>query len=374
MNQKTPNQNLINQHPISQNPINQQIGVVAIGRNEGQRLRQCLESVLTRPDLSPETSAVHTVVYVDSGSTDESVAIAQSLGVTVVDLDLSIPFTAARARNEGFAELIKKNPELTFVQFVDGDCEVQPEWLDQAHTTLLGHSDVAVVCGRRRERFPDHSLYNRLCDLEWNTPVGETKACGGDALMRVEAFQRVGGFKPDLIAGEEPELCVRLRQSGWKILRLDREMTLHDAQMTRFQQWWRRSLRAGYAYAAGAWLHGRSPERHWVKESVSCWIWGLLWPLFLLGLVWPTHGMSLFGLFSYPLMVFRIYQGFRKQDWEKDDAALYGFFCMLAKFPQVQGQFQFFGTQLIGQQHQLVEYKSLPNPNSTHNSLSEGNL
>ena len=65
-----------------------EIGVVAIGRNEGMRLRRCLESVVRRAAV---------VVYVDSGSQDDSVAFAKSLGVATVVLDLAIPFTAARA-------------------------------------------------------------------------------------------------------------------------------------------------------------------------------------------------------------------------------------------------------------------------------------
>lgn len=212
------------------------IGVVVIGRNEGQRLERCLVSLAHGADK---------VMYVDSGSTDGSLQLAANLGVAVLALDMSIPFTAARARNEGFAALQRLLPSMQLVQFVDGDCEVNASWLATAQAFLEQHPAVAVVCGRRRERFPQRSVYNLLCDLEWDTPVGEAKACGGDALMRADAFAAVGGFRPDLIAGEEPELCVRLRANGWKIWRLAAEMTLHDAGMTRFTQWWRRSCVLG---------------------------------------------------------------------------------------------------------------------------------
>ena len=156
------------------------------------------------------------IVYVDSGSTDGSVELARSLGVDVVKLDLSTSFTAARARNVGLAHLLEADAPIKFVQFVDGDCEVVEGWIERAKRELDAQPNVAVVCGRRRERFPDISIYNRLCDMEWDTPIGETKACGGDAMMRVESFQQVDGFNPLLIAGEEPELCVRLRQKGGK--------------------------------------------------------------------------------------------------------------------------------------------------------------
>ena len=332
------------------------IGLVIIGRNEGQRLRQCLLSVVGK---------VARIVYVDSGSTDGSVEMAKSLGVEVVKLDLSIPFTAARARNEGFAYLLQTNPQIELVQFVDGDCEVVEGWLQQAYSALADQPYLAVVCGRRRERFPEQSIYNKLCDIEWDTPVGETKACGGDSMMRVTAFQQVGRFNPTLIAGEEPELCVRLRQQGWKIFRLDAEMTLHDAQMTRFSQWWKRSLRAGHAYAEGSWLHGRSPERHWVKENQSIWFWGLILPLLTLSLIWPTRGWSLLLLAGYPLMTYKIYRYIQQRVYSSKDTVLYAIACMLGKFPQAQGQIQFYFGRLRGKSRTLVEYKTTKVPLKT---------
>lgn len=325
----------------------QRIGVVAIGRNEGDRLQRCLRSLLGK--AAP-------IVYVDSGSTDGSVEWARSQGVTVVALDLSQPFTAARARNAGFSQLLQLAPDLEFVQFVDGDCEVVQGWLERGAAALAANSQLAVVCGRRRERFPEQTLYNRLCDIEWDTPVGEAKACGGDALMRVAAFQQAGGYNPKLIAGEEPELCVRLRQQGWTIERLDAEMTLHDAAMTRFRQWWRRSLRAGHAYAEGAWLHGTPPERHWVRESLSIWAWGVALPVTSLSLLWLTHGISLILFAAYPLLVYRIYR--RTVSWlPARDAFAYAVFCVLGKFAQAQGQLLFHWNRLGDRQGKLVEYK-----------------
>jgi hypothetical protein len=136
------------------------------------------------------------------------------------------------------------------VQFIDGDCQLVSGWLDAATGFLEQHSDYAVACGRRRERFPEQSLYNRLCDVEWDTPIGDATACGGDALIRVKAFVEVDGYRDDLIAGEEPEMCFRMRQGRWKIYRLDVEMTWHDAAITQFGQWWRRCKRAGFASRA----------------------------------------------------------------------------------------------------------------------------
>lgn len=326
------------------------IGVVVIGRNEGKRLQQCLQSVISEDVI---------VVYVDSGSTDGSVAMANSLGVHVITLDLSIPFTAARARNAGFETLIKLAPNLEYVQFVDGDCQIMPSWLKLAANYLIANQQVVVVCGRRREEFPDNSAYNRLCDIEWDTPIGETSSCGGDSMMRISAFKAVGGFNSSLIAGEEPELCLRLRAHGGKIVRLDQEMTLHDAQMTNFRQWWKRSLRAGHAYAQVAHMHGHNSEQYWVKESRSIWLWGLVLPLIAISTSFLTYGISLVILVSgYMLLTYRIYKYGTVRGLMQQDAILYALNCVLCKFPQVQGQIQYHLSRLLKRQSTLVEYKN----------------
>lgn len=319
-------------------------GVVVIGRNEGERLRACLLSVMhTGP-----------VVYVDSDSTDDSVRMARGLGAEVMALDLTVSFTAARARNAGFKRLMELAPDLSYVQFVDGDCEVVAGWLAIAMEFLMAHPQVAVACGRRRERYPDRSVFNALCDEEWNTPVGEAKACGGDAVMRTAAFQGVQGFREDLIAGEEPELCVRLRAAGWRIWRLDAEMTIHDAAMTRLGQWWKRSVRAGYAFAEGASLHGGSPERHWVRESRSAWFWGAVIPLMVLPSVWVFGAPGLWLLAIYPVQFLRLAvrgaRSRRRNCWR-------ALFLVLGKFPEVQGQMKFSWNRWMGRRSRLIEYK-----------------
>jgi GT2 family glycosyltransferase len=324
------------------------LGAVIIGRNEGERLKRSLTSLAGR---------VARAVYVDSGSTDGSPAAARAAGVDVFELDPSLPFTAARARNAGFERLLALEPSIEFVQFIDGDCELAGGWIELAEQTLASRADVGVVCGRRRERMPDSSVYNRLCDIEWNTPVGEALACGGDAMMRVSALRAVNGFNAALIAGEEPELCLRLRQSGWTILRLDAEMTLHDAAMTRFGQWWRRAGRAGHAFAEGAALHGHEPGHYCVRQTLSGWVWGLLLPLIVLGTAVPTRGKSLLLLSLYVLLALRIIWRSRGAGMPRNDAVVYGAFCTLSKFPQMLGQLRFVALGFLGRRSTLIEYK-----------------
>lgn len=324
------------------------VGVVAIGRNEGERLRRCLNSLV---------NSTRHVVYVDSGSTDGSADLARSLGAHAIVLDPSVHFTAARARNAGLDELRAKSPELEFVQFVDGDCEVADGWIERAVAELRADEHLAVVCGRRRERFPRASIYNLLCDLEWNTPVGIVDSCGGDAMMRIRPLVHVHGYNPDLIAGEEPDLYLRLRQSGYRIRRIDAEMTLHDANILKFKQWWRRTVRTGHAYAEGYTRHRREPGRFWARQTRSNLFWGAILPVLILGLARPLHGLSLLALAGYPVLTIRIIRYCRGRGMSAHEARVYALFCVLGKFPSVYGQLQYWLGLATGKRSSLIEYK-----------------
>lgn len=318
------------------------VGAVVIGRNEGKRLVRALtalEGQITR------------VIYVDSGSTDGSVAAATAAGAEVIGLDLSYPFTAARARNAGF-EALEQDDMPAFVQFIDGDCEIQPGWIDAARTFLQAHPGIAVVFGRLRERYPDATVYNQLCDREWDVPVGACKSSGGIFLARSTAMRQVEGFNSTLIAGEEPELCVRLRAAGWEIWCIDAEMALHDAAMTRLGQWWARTRRAGHAAAEGMAMHGGKPERHRVREVRRSLAWGLVLPLtILMGLV--ATPWALLGVLAYPLQILRL----ALRDGGGKPAWAHAFFLTLAKLPETQGILGYWAGRVSGKRQGLIEYK-----------------
>ena len=321
------------------------IAAILIGRNEGERLVRCLASA--------RRSGVE-IVYVDSGSTDDSLAQAREIGAEVVELDLSQPFTAARARNAGVERLRETGPLPDYVQFVDGDCELVEGWIETARDFLEANSQTAAACGRRRERFPEASVYNRLCDSEWDTPIGRTKATGGDVLMRMTAFEAVGGFNPSLIAGEEPELCVRLRKAGWEIWRLDHEMTLHDADMTRFGQWWKRARRGGHAFAEGAAIHGAPPERHGVAGTRRALAWGLVLPMLIVLAGLFVTPWAWLGVLAYPAQVVRLALRGNISRWAAWEEA---FFSMLIKFPETLGVLEYWLRRLWRRPSRLIEYK-----------------
>ena len=326
--------------------MNSTVGIVAIGRNEGARLEACLDSVVGH---------VAAVVYVDSGSSDNSVASARDLGVDVVELDLAEPFTAARARNVGAARLAELAPELEFVQFVDGDCVLADGWLEAAVDALLDDPQVAVVCGRRREVDPEGSVYNLLCDVEWDGPAGEADACGGDAMMRWSCFQDVEGFNEALIAGEEPELCFRFRRRGWRVVRLDREMTSHDAAMTSWRQWWLRSQRAGYAYAL---VHAVTRGEVWGRQVLSILAYGIGVPVVaaVAAVTWTPWAAFVVSL---PLItVLRIRSRERAVGRSARAASAWAWSCVLAKVPGALGVAAYYVDRLRGRRRALIEYKA----------------
>ena len=323
------------------------LGVVVIGRNESDRLIRCIKSIEEFP-----------IVYVDSGSTDGSVSNAQELGCEILELDMSRPFSAARARNAGFELITKKYPELNLVQFVDGDCEVEKGWLEKGCKYLSGNPSISVVCGRRKERFPEESIYNHFCDIEWNTPVGEARSTGGDFMIYVSAIRKVGGFNPLVVAGEEPELCFRLRQCGKKIQRIDEIMTLHDANMHRFSQWWKRTERSGHANAQGAWIHGKTPEKFRVRETLSIVVFGGVIPITIIICIFLHPAIAGMLILIYPLMFLRIKQKLKnRKEVQKHVLNAYIWSILFGKIPQFLGAIRFWWRQILGKSIHLIEYK-----------------
>ncbi|OAI11977.1 hypothetical protein A1359_14195 [Methylomonas lenta] len=326
------------------------IAVVVIGRNEGERLRRCLESIRATADA---------IVYVDSGSIDGSIEMARNMDVEIVELDLSTPFSAARARNEGFAYLMQRHPAIQFVQFVDGDCTLASGWLLAAGTALANSKHYAAVVGHLQELHPDASLYNRLCAMEWCSPTGELRnfgALGGIAMMRADVFQQLGGFNPEVIAGEDSELGVRMALAGFKVIKIDHAMAVHDANMLRFSQWWKRAVRGGHAIGQRAFLNGQSAVMDCVRERKSAWFWGIVLPALILFAAVPTAGWSFSLLAGYPLLGYRVYRYRLGRGDSEQDALLYSFFIVLGKFAEGIGLLKFHINRLRAR-YEIIEYK-----------------
>jgi GT2 family glycosyltransferase len=325
------------------------VGGVVIGRNEGERLQRCLRSLHGR---------VAPLVYVDSASSDGSVAFARSLGVDVLELDLSTPFTAARARNAGFSRLLELAPALDYVWFVDGDCEVVAGFIERARHTLDQDPALVAVTGVRRERHPERSVYNELCDIEWQQgPFGDIDRFGGDVMIRARALSAVGGYNPGVIAAEDDELAVRLRKAGGKIRRLSDVMTLHDAAMHELSQWWQRAKRCGHGYAQVGALHGAPPVAKFSAERKRVLLWGGLVPAAALVLAPPTLGASLLLSTAYPVRALRIARRAQREGMSPRAGRAWGLSCAFSQIPEALGMLKYYADKLRDRAPEIIEYK-----------------
>ncbi|MCU9837677.1 glycosyltransferase [Ruegeria sp. WL0004] len=319
------------------------VDLILIGRNEGDRLIRALQAA---------RGQAQRLIYVDSGSTDGSVAAARTAGAVVVELDMSVPFSAARARNAGFEAAQAEHPA-PFVQFIDGDCALVPGWLEAAEARLRQDETLGLVTGWRSEIAPEASIYNRICDHEWRRPAGPIAVCGGDMMVRVEAYQQVGGFNPTLIAGEDEDFGLRLAQAGWKLERLPLEMTRHDAAIIRFGQWWRRAVRAGHAFAQMGTLH----PSHLRIERLRVLAYGLILPV--IALIGAAHGpaMPLLVVALYGLSWWRSARGLQRDGLARNEARAQAVFLTLSKFPNLQGMGKYWLMRLARRNPKIIEYQ-----------------
>lgn len=339
----------MNSNPDAQNT--DLISVVIIGRNEGERLRLCVQSVLAmrRPRFELE------IVYVDSGSTDSSVALAESMGVRVIPLQPERP-TAALGRNAGW-----RAAHGSIVLFLDGDTVLHPDFV-AASLPHFSDPAIAAIWGHRRELHPERSIYNRILDLDWIYRPGLTAFCGGDALFRRSVLKRTDGFDDTLIAGEEPELCRRIRALDFTILHVDHPMTGHDLAITRWQQYWRRSTRAGHAFAEVSDRFRATDQPFWSEESrrnlnrapvlLALPLAGFAASLYFRSLV-PLSGVVLFGL------AIAVRSSWKARWKSRDRLALllYGAHSHLQQIPIFVGQLQYRWNRRKGKRSLLVEYK-----------------
>ncbi len=326
------------------NQASEKTGFVAIGRNEGARLERCIDGLLRNGAR---------IVYVDSGSQDDSIAAAEKCGVSVLALSDDKPFTAARARNEGFSRLVEQWPDTSLVMFIDGDCELVDEFVPVAIKELHENPTVGIVTGRCKERYPDASVYNRLCDIEWDGPVGEIDACGGIFITRTSTFQAANGFNSSLIAGEEPEFCIRVRAADETVVRLKNDMCFHDANMRRFGQWWRRAIRAGHSYAQVSQLH----PGYYLSERRRAWFWGAVLPGVILTAAPITGGWSGVLILLYGVSFLKSRRGLIKSGVQQKFAGVYAGFLVLSKFPNLIGLLSYHRKKLFRQPVNIVEYK-----------------
>lgn len=327
------------------------LSVVVIGRNEGDRLATCLDSIAKIRGIE-----VNEIIYVDSASTDGSPELAAQYGATVIVVRPEKP-TAALGRNAGW-----RLAESDLVLFLDGDTVLHSEFPRKACDALSGDPSIAAVWGHRREIHPEASIFNRLLDLDWMYKPGFTEFCGGDVMMRRKALLETGGFDEGLIAGEEPELCRRLRARGYAICHIDCPMTGHDLQITHWSQYWKRATRAGHAYAEVSARYRSSDDPSWAAERKNNIIRGSFWPFLLVvaGLLSIRVGLLPLGLLLALLLLASVRSAWKAR-WKGSSAwilLLYGIHSHIQHIPILIGQLQYEISKRRGTSRKLIEYKA----------------
>lgn len=326
--------------------------VVIIGRNEGERLARCIESVRSITGVNAEIE----LIYVDSGSADRSIQLATDAGAKVFEIHSSTP-TAALGRNVGW-----RAAHGEFILFLDGDTILHPEFLRKALDTIIEDPMIAAVWGHRQETHPDQSIYNRVLDLDWIYAPGITEFCGGDVLMRRTALHQVDGFDAGLIAGEEPELCRRLRSRGYSIVHIDASMTGHDLSMTRLSQYWRRALRAGHAYAEVSRRFSNTADPFWAPQRRQNFVRGGFWLLSLiLAMICSLLFFSALPVLAWIILLIMLAARTAwLARWKSESMVtlfLYGIHSHIQQIPILVGQLQFANITRNGQSRKLIEYK-----------------
>lgn len=327
------------------NPL---VSVVVIGRNEGQRLAACLKSI-------KEVTLPIELIYVDSNSQDGSPELAEGLGAKVLRVNPQRP-CAAIGRNAGW-----RAATTPYILFLDGDTLLHPDFLQLALNEMTDET-VAAVCGHLRETYPEHSLYNRVLDLDWISPTGIVEFCGGNALMRRRILEQVDGFSENLIAGEEPELCQRIRAQGKVILHIDQPMARHDLAITQFQSYWKRALRTGHAYAEVSQRTKKTAFPLWQQNCRSNAINAMV----LIGLLLASVLCSIITgsilaiaglLFAYTFLILRSAYRARWKNAPPFTLLLYGVHSRFQQIPIACGQLSYWYHRFRNKQQRLIEYK-----------------
>jgi GT2 family glycosyltransferase len=328
------------------------VAVVVIGRNEGDRLDRSLSSV-----------SGQRIVYADSGSTDGSPERAGAAGAEVIILSPEGGYSAARGRNAGIERLID-DPDIAYIQMLDGDCALEPGWIEAAAAALDADPRLGAVIGRLRERDPETTIYGWMCDLEWEVPAGPVLVFGGSVMLRADAIRGSGFYHAEMIAGEDPDFALRLGEAGWSIACLEAPMAVHDSAMVSFEQWWRRTMRAGHAFGELAARHPGPWGRSFRRSRSRILFWAGLLPLTLLAglrltlvedVRWAWLIVAVLALFAGQFA--RVAWREARHHGRKRGMAL-SFFFLVGKYAELIGLLKYDFALRRGRQPALIEYKA----------------
>lgn len=304
------------------------IDVVVIGLNSAPTLQKCLQAAFS----NHYTQGKVNYFYVDGGSTDNSLAIAQQFPqFTILKIAQEHP-TPSAGRNMGW-----QHGKAPLVQFLDSDTELNPDWFNKA-VPLIEPKDIAAISGFLKELNPNQSIYNWFCGHEWNSQPGYSETFGGNVLIKREVLEKSKGYDNDLVAGEDPELSRRIRQLGWKILHSDEPMASHDLDTQTLIKYLKRSYRTGYAY-------GLLFDRHhiWKPEVLRIVVRSLLFFLFLiLSLLYSWWFLIPALVFLFFPRLFRVKSISKNMRLTMEEASLYSWHASIIVIPQFFGIIRYY--------------------------------
>ena len=188
------------------------LSVIIITRNEEKYISKCIESVLkaTRDIYDIE------IVLADSASTDKTIEMAKKYPIKIIQLPSSY-FSPAAGRYTGFLHSKGK-----YVFFIDGDMTLINGFLEKGMYILNKRDDLAGVGGMA------YNCFNGSCEPMFSE-IGEIGIFnGGGALFRRKTLDEVGCYNPNINGGgEEEELSMRIKDNGYKLLRIKPPMIYH---------------------------------------------------------------------------------------------------------------------------------------------------
>lgn len=314
------------------------IGVVIIGVNVQRYIADCIESV----HAADYPRTLVEIVYVDGGSTDNTVNIAKAHGARVVLSEDEHP-TPSGDRNAGWRGL-----NAPYILFLDSDTTLDPGFLKRALSEIK--NQVAAVCGHRQERHPYRNLYHMIAAMEWRDEIGLCRYFGGDVLIRRDALEKTNGYDESLWGGEDPDLSYRVRQLGFQVIRLDVPMTTHDINMSTFRQYFKRAHRTGYNYISVCLRHLRNPEKMWLSEIIRI-VYKALLPVLLIifGIAfgYPMTGLLLaLVIYFRPLLAFsRLKEEYRENN---KNTFIYVIHSAVVVYPQFLGILRYLYGVILG--------------------------
>lgn len=218
------------------------VTVIVPAKNAARSIDACLAALAANlPGASRE------IIVVDNGSTDDTVQRARGHGVRVLEVPQGF---VSRIRNEG-----ARSASGGIVAFIDADCLVLPEWYDAVVTGLADPSVGIVGC---RHEVPADATW---CQSVWHEAQMRREAEGdrvsyvpaGNCAMRRELFLTLNGFDERLETGEDPDLCVRVAQRGYRVATVRTMRCIHLgepatlAAVFRRERWHGRGARFFYA-------------------------------------------------------------------------------------------------------------------------------